>query len=95
MVSQFQHLLEGVIDENEAYKTGEALLGEAGEVLNQEAGIGGHQDQAEERRPQPDPQAELQIIKVVVSARSSKTGAPNQWEPFVSRCCSNQKWDFH
>lgn len=72
-MSQFQHLLEGIVDEDEAYETGEALLGEAGEVLDQEAGIGGHQEQAEERRPQADPQAELQIIKVVVPARSSTT----------------------
>lgn len=49
VVSQLQHLLEGVIDEDEAYETGKSLLGEAGEVLHQEAGIGGHQDQAEER----------------------------------------------
>lgn len=49
VVSQFQHLLEGIIDEDEAYETGEALFSEAGEVLDQEAGIGGHQDQAEER----------------------------------------------
>lgn len=95
-MSQFQHLLEGIVDEDEAYETGEALLGEAGEVLDQEAGIGGHQDQAEERRPQADPQAELQIIEVVVPARSSKTGAPNQWESFFAlRCCSNQKCGFH
>lgn len=72
VVSQLQHLLEGVIDEDEAYETGEALLGEAGEVLHQEAGIGGHQDQAEERRPQADPQTELQIIKLIVPARRSK-----------------------
>lgn len=68
-MSQFQHLLEGIVDEDEADEAGEALLGEAGEVLDQEAGIGGHQDQAEERRPQADPQAELQIVKVVLPAK--------------------------
>lgn len=80
VVSQLQHLLEGVIDEDEAYETGEALLGEAGEVLHQEAGIGGHQDQAEERRPQADPQTELQIIKRVVPARRSKASSQTQHE---------------
>lgn len=90
-MSQFQHLLEGIVDEDEAYETGEALLGEPGEVLDQEAGIGGHQDQAVERRPQADPQAELQIIEVVVPARSSKTVGIL----FGSRCCSNQKCEFH
>lgn len=80
MVSQFQHLLEGIIDEDEAYETGEALFSEAGEVLDQEAGIGGHQDQAEERWPQADPQTELQIIKLIVSACRSKTSTQNQWK---------------
>lgn len=59
VVSQFEHLLEGIVDEDEADKTGEALLREAGEVLDQEAGVGGHERQAEERRPQADPQAKL------------------------------------
>lgn len=82
-MSQFQHLLEGIVDEDEAYQRGEALLGEAGEVLHQEAGIGGHQDQAEESRPQADPQAELQIIEFVVPARISKTGPPNFYFGFT------------
>lgn len=79
-MSQFQHLLEGIVDEDEAYQTGEALLGEAGEVLDQEAGVGGHQDQAEERRPKADPQAELQVIEVVLPARGNKTRAANKRE---------------
>lgn len=62
VVSQFEHLLEGVVDEDEADEAWEALLSEAGEVLDQEAGVGGHKDQAEERRPQADPQAELQVV---------------------------------
>lgn len=72
VVSQFQHLLEGVVDEDEADEAGEALLREAGEVLDQEAGVSGHEDEAEERRPQADPQAELQVVKVVVSVRKEK-----------------------
>lgn len=48
MVSQLQHLLEGVVDEDEADEAGESLLREAGEVLDQEAGVSGHKDQAEE-----------------------------------------------
>lgn len=68
-MSQFQHLLEGVIDEDEADEAGEALLREAGKVLDQEAGVSGHKDQAEERRPQADPQTELQVVKLVVSVR--------------------------
>lgn len=73
VVSQFEHLLEGIIDEDEAYETGETFLGEPGEVLNQEARVSGHKRQAEERRPQADPQAELQVVKLVVSVWREKT----------------------
>lgn len=72
VVSQFEHLLEGIIDEDEAYETGEALLGEPGEVLNQEAGVSGHEHQAEERRPQADPQAELQVVKLIISMKKQQ-----------------------
>ena len=71
-MGELQHLLEGVIDEDEADEAGEALLGEAGEVLDQEAGVGGHQHQAEECRPQADPQPELQVVEGVVSLREEK-----------------------
>lgn len=91
-MSQFQHLLEGIVDEDEAYQTGEALLGEAGEVLDQEAGIGSHQDQAEERRPQADPQAELQIIEVVVPAQQQNRSTELVGiSVFALCCCPNQK----
>lgn len=40
------HLLDGVVDEDEADKGGEALLGEAGDVLDDKAGVCGHQDEA-------------------------------------------------
>lgn len=72
VVSELEHLLEGIVDEDEADEAGEALLGEPGEVLNQEAGVSGHEHQAEERRPQTDPQPELQVVKVVVSVTHSK-----------------------
>lgn len=40
------HLLDGVVDEDEADEGGEAFLCEAGDVLYNEAGVGGHQDKA-------------------------------------------------
>lgn len=67
MVSQLQHLLEGVVDEDEADEAGEALLRESGEVLDQVTGVGGHERQTEERRPQTDPQPELQVVERIVS----------------------------
>lgn len=73
MVSQLQHLLEGVVDEDEADEAGEALLRESGEVLDQVTGVGGHERQAEERRPQTDPQPELQVVERILSVGKKTT----------------------
>lgn len=40
------HLLDGIIDEDEADEGGEALLSEAGDILDDEARVCGHQDKA-------------------------------------------------
>lgn len=40
------HLLDGIIDEDEADEGGEALLSEAGDILDNKAGVRGHQDKA-------------------------------------------------
>lgn len=40
------HLFDGVVDEDEADEGGEALFGEAGDILDDKAGICGHQDKA-------------------------------------------------
>lgn len=40
------HLLDGIVDEDEADEGGEALLGEAGDILDDKAGVCGHQDKA-------------------------------------------------
>ncbi len=66
MVSQLEHFLKGVVDEDEADESRKALLCEAGEVLHQETGICGDQDQTQERRPQADPQPELQIVEIII-----------------------------
>lgn len=58
-MGKLQHLLESVIDEDEADEWREALLCKSGEILHQEAGISGHQDQAVEGRPQANPKTEL------------------------------------
>lgn len=75
LVSQLEHLLEGIVDEDETDETSEAFLCEPGEVLNQEAGIRGHQNQAENRRPQTNPQPELQVVKVVISVMGLQNNA--------------------
>lgn len=48
VVCKLQHLLEGVVDEDEADERRKALFCEAREVLHQETGICGHQQQEEE-----------------------------------------------
>lgn len=67
VVGQLYHLLECVIDEDEADKRREAFLSEACEVLHQEARIRGDQHQAEQTRPQADPQPKLEVVETVVS----------------------------
>lgn len=74
MFAQLDHLLESVVDEDEADQGGEAFLGEAREVLHQEAGVRGHQHQAEQARPEADPQAELEVVEVVFSEGGRRSG---------------------
>lgn len=40
------HFLDGIIDEDEADEGGEALFSEAGDILDDKAGVCGHQDKA-------------------------------------------------
>lgn len=80
VVAQLDHLLESVVDEDEADQGGEALLGEACEVLHQEAGVGGDQQQAEQARPEADPQPELEVVEAVVPEEEGKGGrAHGKW----------------
>lgn len=67
VVAQLYHLFESVVDENKADESGEALFCEAREVLHQEAGVGGDEHQAEQARPQADPQPELEVVEPIVS----------------------------
>lgn len=67
VMRKFQHLLEGVVDEDEADERGKAFFCEACKVLHQETGICGHQQQEEESWPQANPQPELQVVKVIIS----------------------------
>lgn len=66
-VAQLYHLLESVVDEDEADESREALFCEAREVLHQEAGVRGDENQAEQARPQSNPQPELEVVEPVVS----------------------------
>lgn len=69
------HLLDGIIDEDEADEGGEAFLCEAGDVLYNEAGIGGHQDKALESRVEADPEAKLHVVNAIASESGNKGSA--------------------
>ena len=60
------HLLDGVGDEDEGDEAGEALLGEARHVLDDVAGVRGHQDEALQAGVHPDPQTQLHVVYTVV-----------------------------
>lgn len=66
VMAQINHLFESVVDEDKADESGEALFCEAREVLHQEAGVRGDEHQAEQARPQADPQPELEVVEPVV-----------------------------
>lgn len=74
MVAQLYHLLERVVDEDEADERREAFLSETREVLHQEAGVCGDQHQTEYARPQADPQPELEVVETVVSEEEDRFG---------------------
>lgn len=44
MMCQLDHLLKSVVNEDEANKGGKTFFGEAGEVLDQEAGVSSHEN---------------------------------------------------
>lgn len=58
---QVAQLLQGLVDEDDADEGGEGLLGEAGDVAHQAAGVRGHQHHAEEGGPEPDARPQGQV----------------------------------
>ncbi len=65
---EMNELLQGLVDEDDADERGEGLLREARDVTDEGAGISGHQQQTEERRPQPDTRPEGQIRQPILPA---------------------------
>lgn len=85
VVSQLDHLLESVVDEDEADQRGEAFFRETSEVLNQEAGIGGHQKETQEGRPQANPKTKLQVVKIMVPRKKTKQNKKNRYFDYSTR----------
>ena len=62
MFVNFHKFMDGLVDEDERDKTGETLLREASEVFDHRAGVCGYQNDAHQRSPQANPEAERQIV---------------------------------
>lgn len=45
MICQLNHLLESIVNEDEADQGGKTFFGEAGEVLDEEAGVGSDENE--------------------------------------------------
>lgn len=82
MHAQVEQLLQRLVNEDDADQRGESLLGEACDVTNQRAGVCGHQQQAEEGRPQADagPQGEVGEA-VLPETRMSEGSGHEMWHP--------------
>lgn len=65
-------LLQGLVDEDDADERGEGFLREACDVTDEWAGVSGHQQQTEERRPQPDTRPEGQVRQPVFPANKHR-----------------------
>lgn len=64
---EVDQLLQSLVDEDDADEGGEGLLGEAGDVADQRAGVGGDQHQAEEGGPESDTGPQRQVGQIVVA----------------------------
>lgn len=65
--SEVDQLLQSLVDEDDAYEGGKGLLCEAGDVADQRAGVSGHQQEAEEGRPQPNGGPQGQVRQAVIA----------------------------
>lgn len=78
---QVAQLLQGLVDEDDADEGGEGLLGEAGDVAHQAAGVRGHQHYAEERSPEPDACPQGQIGERVFPGKPQNSWGKGQHRP--------------
>lgn len=60
-------LLQSLVDEDDADEGGEGFFGEAGDVADQRAGVGGDQQQAEEGGPESDTGPQGQVGQAVLT----------------------------
>lgn len=63
------HFLDGVRDEDERDESRETLLGEAGHVLDNVAGVREDQHKTLQTRVEADPQAQLHVVYIIVPVR--------------------------
>ena len=77
---QVDQLLQSLVDEDDADEGGKRLLGEAGDVTDQGAGVGGDQQEAQEGRPQTDAGPQRQVGQTVVTEDNQRRQEGGQWK---------------
>lgn len=77
---QVDELLQGLVDEDDTDERGEGFLREPRDVTHEGAGIGRHQQDAEERCPQTDAGPQRQVGQAVLSGlRERERGKIERW----------------
>ncbi len=84
------HFLKSVRDEDEGDEAGEALLGEARHVLDDVAGVCGHQDQTLETRVQADPEPDLHVVYVIASEHRRQPRIKLNTRPLTFTCTTSR-----
>ena len=71
LVPDVENFLESLLDEDEGDQGGKVLLGEAGDVADEGAEVGGHQDQAEDKDPNADAEPKGKILPTLAPGNGS------------------------
>ena len=69
LIAEPERFLERLVDEDERYEAGEALLGEPRDVAHEGGQVKRHDQQDEERCPQADPAPERQEVETHVTKK--------------------------
>ena len=73
LVPDVENFLESLLDEDEGDQGGKVLLGEAGDVTDEGAGVCRHQDKHQNQYPHADAEAERQILPALPPVKDRKT----------------------
>jgi len=75
---------EGLVDEDDRYENGEALLGEAGDVANEKAEVERDDQQQNDHHPGADPETKRQKVHPVLpELNSNRSCRPPEFRVFI------------